>query len=159
MMHLKRIQSSVQHIVRLMDDVLILGKSDADRLVPEPVPVNVNQLVASLIDEHTMGHKATQHIAFTNDMECDSALLDPKLFRQIFGNIFFQCLEIFPARQYYNRISGRRLCVVTALGKRRRHRNSARRTRPPAIWITLFTGPETGPETVPGDADWGMSIR
>jgi len=96
LMHLKRIQSSVQHIVRLMDDVLILGKSDADRLVPEPVPLNVNQLVASLIDEHTMGHKATQHIAFTNDMECDSALLDPKLFRQIFGNIFSNALKYSP---------------------------------------------------------------
>jgi signal transduction histidine kinase len=58
LLHLKRIQSSVQHIVRLMDDVLILGKSDVDRLTPEPVPVNVKELLQSLIEEYVESYKA-----------------------------------------------------------------------------------------------------
>ncbi|MCC5925948.1 MAG: PAS domain S-box protein [Bacteroidetes bacterium] len=93
LLHLKRIQSSVKHIVRLMDDVLILGKSDVDRLNPEPVPVRLKELIRTLIDEYVESHEATQNVVFDDEMDCNETVLDDKLFRQIFGNIFSNALK------------------------------------------------------------------
>lgn len=93
MTHHKRIQSSVQHIIRLMDDVLILGKSDVDRLIPEPVPVEIGPFISSLIEEYVASHKSEQNVIFDNEMKCETIKLDTKLFRQIFGNIFSNALK------------------------------------------------------------------
>lgn len=93
LLHLKRIQSSVKHIVRLMDDVLILGKSDADRLTPEPIPVDIKELIQSLIDEYVESYKATQKVILEDTMSVHRIMIDDKLFRQIFGNIFSNALK------------------------------------------------------------------
>jgi PAS domain S-box-containing protein len=91
--HLKRIQNAVQQIITLMDDMLIIARSDAGKLAARREPTFVDPLIRSLIDEVKLNLKASHHIQYTSELPGLPAGVDKKLIRQIFSNMLSNALK------------------------------------------------------------------
>lgn len=111
--HLKRIQQSVQHIIGLMDDFLIIGRADAGKLSCEKARVNVLELMSSAIEEMQPSEKHTHQIVLDTDVPNGDMYIDKKLFRQIVTNIISNAIKysksekiiyiyLFKRRKYLN---------------------------------------------------------
>ncbi|MHC5730809.1 MAG: sensor histidine kinase, partial [Nostoc sp.] len=53
---LNRIQTAVEHLTELMDDVLILGISDASKIIFEPRVLNLEQFCGDLVTQFQLSH-------------------------------------------------------------------------------------------------------
>lgn len=91
--HLKRIQASVQHIIGLMDDILIIGKSDAGKLISEKELLDITQLTLSIISELHPSERQTHKILMDIGLKSPKVYLDRKLYRQILSNILSNALK------------------------------------------------------------------
>lgn len=91
--HLKRIQSSVQQIIGLMDDVLILGKSDAGKLFCVRERTDPVQLLNAIVDEVQLNANQSHQIDLKMRKRIAECYLDKKLFRQIVNNLLTNSLK------------------------------------------------------------------
>lgn len=91
--HLKRIQSSVQQIISLMDDVFILGKSDAGKLVANKELSNPLEMLQNILDEIQLNFGKTHEIDLQVTDLIGECWIDRKLFRQIVNNIITNSLK------------------------------------------------------------------
>jgi signal transduction histidine kinase len=94
--HHKRIQSSVQQIIRLMDDLLILGRADTGRLATFLEPTDVTSVTQKLIDDAMAANPGSHQIDMQFQCGNPEILLDRKLYSQIFLNIFSNALKYSP---------------------------------------------------------------
>ncbi len=67
--HLQRIQTSVKHMTRLLNDVLILGKVEAEKLKLNPVPLDLEEFCHNLVEELQLNDKNQHAITLTCDWE------------------------------------------------------------------------------------------
>lgn len=93
LIHLKRIQSSVQEIIGLMDDVLILGKSDAGKLFCVRERTDPVQLLNAILDEVQLNANQSHQIDLKIRKRIAKCYLDKKLFRQIVNNLLTNSLK------------------------------------------------------------------
>jgi len=94
--HLERIQSAVSHMTGLMDDVLVIGKMEADRMPFEPSIVDLEAVCREMIHEMTLTLR-TRHILFFEATGiCNPAVIDTKLLRQIVNNIITNAVKYSP---------------------------------------------------------------
>ncbi|HEY9668744.1 MAG TPA: ATP-binding protein [Coleofasciculaceae cyanobacterium] len=63
--HLHRIQKSVQHMTKLLNDVLILGKAEAGKLEFNPAPLNLENFCCNLVEELQVNDNNQHTINFT----------------------------------------------------------------------------------------------
>lgn len=63
--HLYRIQSSVKHMTKLLNDVLILGKAEADKIELKLVPLNLEYFCHNLVEELQLNDNSQHKIIFT----------------------------------------------------------------------------------------------
>ena len=63
--HLHRIQLSVKHMTKLLNDVLILGKADAGKLKLNPVPLDLESFCRNLVEELQLNDTNQNTITFT----------------------------------------------------------------------------------------------
>lgn len=96
LIHLKRIQLSVQQIISLMDDILILGKSDAGKLICVKELTDPMQLLYAIVDEIQLNANETHHVELSLEPEAVECYLDKKLFRQIVNNLLTNSLKYSP---------------------------------------------------------------
>jgi len=94
--HHRRIQSAVKHIISLMDDVLIIGKSEAGKLVCEKQPEQVCELTRAMIEEIELIGKGTHTLVFDGPEVDSEVWLDRKLYRQIVTNLVTNALKYSP---------------------------------------------------------------
>jgi PAS domain S-box-containing protein len=91
--HHSRIQSSVKQIISMMDDVLIIGKSDAGKLVCEKHPENPVEMTQTILDEIALNSKQSHAIVFDFSDTVMTTWLDRKLYRQIVSNLVTNALK------------------------------------------------------------------
>ena len=91
--HHKRIQSSVQQIISLMDDILVLGKSDAGKLKCEKEADNALDFINGIIEEIKLNGKGSHIIEMTAHDIPEVCYFDKRLFRQIFNNLLTNALK------------------------------------------------------------------
>lgn len=65
--HLFRIQSSVKHMTKLLNDVLILGKAEADKIELNLVSLNLEDFCHNLVEELQLNDNSQHNIVFTWD--------------------------------------------------------------------------------------------
>lgn len=65
--HLYRIQSSVKYMTKLLNDVLILGKAEADKIKLNLVPLNLENFCHNLVEELQLNDNNQHKIIFTCD--------------------------------------------------------------------------------------------
>ena len=103
--HLSRIQTSVQQMTVLLDDVLLVGKAGAGKLEFNPTPIDVVQFCEDLVEELQLSDKNQHVITFTHQGNCKKAvegttdmlpLLDEKYLRHIFDNLLSNAIKYSP---------------------------------------------------------------
>jgi signal transduction histidine kinase len=94
------VENAVRRMTRMMDDVLVIGKAEADRLECNPAPLDVRDFCTKVIQETIRAEAAEgrrgDRIVF--DMPADGvhASLDEKLARFILGNLLSNGLKYSP---------------------------------------------------------------
>lgn len=93
---LKRIQNSVNHMTKLLNDVLILGKIDAGKLEFNPGWLNLQDFCTDLVEELSLNEKNAQRIHFYCSGEFSHIWGDEKILRHILINLLTNALKYSP---------------------------------------------------------------
>ncbi len=93
--HLHQIQTAVKHMTLMLDDVLLISKSEAGKLGFAPITMNLQQFFAEIVEELQV--TTDEHnICLQVHNSCDQAESDPKLLRQILNNLLFNAIKYSP---------------------------------------------------------------
>lgn len=95
--YLQRIKNSVRALSQLMEDVLIMGQAEADRLTCSPTQLDLLEFCQSLADEFSIveGNGCVIHFAYHGD--CTVGYLDERLLRYILTNLLSNAIKYSPA--------------------------------------------------------------
>ena len=85
--HLKRIQTSVMHMTRLLDDFLIIGKTEVRKIELNPAPMNLVEFCRNITEEIQINLEQKYKLTFLTLGDCTNAQMDEKLLRQILTNL------------------------------------------------------------------------
>jgi signal transduction histidine kinase len=94
--HFWRIKTSTKSMVQLLDEVLLVGKAEAGKLTFNPVPVNLSQLCASLVEEMQFSQGRQHAIDYVVGGIEASACLDEKLLRHALLNLLSNAIKYSP---------------------------------------------------------------
>jgi len=94
--YLKRIQTAVRHMVDLINDVLVVGKSDAGKQEFEPAPLDLIGFCGSIINEIQPDASQPQPIVFHARGDCANAVMDERLLRHILSNLLSNAIKYSP---------------------------------------------------------------
>ncbi len=93
--HFWRIQTAVKQMTQLLEDVLLIGKAEADKLEFQPFSLDLNQFCADLADEiQTLTEK--HQITFASYSDRTLGQMDEKLLRHIFSNLLVNAVKYSP---------------------------------------------------------------
>lgn len=92
--YLDRIQDSTQHMTRMLEDILLLGRTESGQLKFNPDRCNLEEFCLGTIDELTMSQYDRSRIIYNIDLEkSEPPILDEKLLRHIVGNLLSNALK------------------------------------------------------------------
>ncbi|MBE9129459.1 ATP-binding protein [Coleofasciculus sp. LEGE 07092] len=106
--HFDRIYSHVKHMTQMLDDVLLVGKSEAGKLEFKPSPLNAIEFCCTLVEELQLGagHQHTLIFTpmglepegqnFTGVSQVTDSYLDEKLLQHIFSNLLSNAIKYSP---------------------------------------------------------------
>jgi predicted ATPase/signal transduction histidine kinase len=95
--HYGRISTAVRRMGNLLEDVLLLGKTDAGKMEFKPLPLNLIQFCQILVQEIILGSDNNKYeIVFCSDSESFEATLDEKLLGHILSNLLTNAVKYSP---------------------------------------------------------------
>ena len=104
--HFSRIQSSVQYMTQLLNDVLTISRAEAHRLECNPASIELIDLCWDLVEElqtlttqHQIIFKAYNANSPREEIKLLPAYLDEKLLRQILSNLLSNAIKYSPEAQ------------------------------------------------------------
>lgn len=100
--HLRRIQTAVQHMTQLLNDVLLIGKAEAGKLPFNPYLIDLVQFCRALVEEFQLNSHPHHTISFVSKYASVTACMDQKLLRQIFSNLLSNAIKYSPAGSNIN---------------------------------------------------------
>lgn len=99
--HYNKIKSSVKHLTQILEDVLIIGKTEAGKLEFEPTPIDLISLCIDLVEQLQLSAGEKYHLNFVE--ECvygckreDLPVMDEKLLRHILTNLLSNAIKYSP---------------------------------------------------------------
>ncbi|HEY9651068.1 MAG TPA: ATP-binding protein [Coleofasciculaceae cyanobacterium] len=107
-LHFERIHSRVQHMTQLLDDVLLVGKAEAQKMEFQPSSINLIQFCHSLVEELQLSTARNHSIVFASpgldgaqenealSNPYTSAVLDEKLLQHILSNLLSNAIKYSP---------------------------------------------------------------
>ncbi len=90
---LERIQNSVQVLNSMLDDVSLFGKKQSGKLKFNPVPVDFDAFISSLIDETLTNFSTQRHIKLVKDENVGTVHTDKFLLHHIVTNLLSNALK------------------------------------------------------------------
>lgn len=104
---LVRIQNSVQRMTRLLDDILLIGKTEAGKLEFNPRPLNLEVFCHEIINEFQLNEASRLIFTYSRNPvfapEVDGTyLLDQHLLQQILTNLISNALKYSPPQSPVN---------------------------------------------------------
>lgn len=93
---LETIEHQVNHMNDLLNDVLVIAKSDAGKLFVKHEPVNLNVLIGTIVEEVKISTKESHRIDFTPDPRCETIVSDERLLRNIIVNLLTNAIKYSP---------------------------------------------------------------
>lgn len=90
------IKSAVGRMAGMLDDVLTLGKADADRIEFDPQPVDLDQFCNRLADEIRQGNRNSHPLSFESRGERRTRRVDTRLLRHILTNLLDNAIKYSP---------------------------------------------------------------
>ena len=97
--YLKQIQTSVRHMTRLLDDVLLISAEEAGKLKFEPVRLDIIEFCKTLVEEFRLGQDCRHSLNFVFAAESQWAEIDEKLLRHILSNLLSNAAKYSPEHQ------------------------------------------------------------
>jgi PAS domain S-box-containing protein len=97
--YLKQIQSSVEHMTGLLDDVLLISAGEAGKLKLEPSSLNIVEFCQTLTEELKLGKNCRHVLNFNYSAETQQVNLDEKLLRHILSNLLSNAVKYSPEHQ------------------------------------------------------------
>ncbi len=94
--HFLRIQLAIQRMTELLEDILVVGKIEANTLQFQPVSLNLENFCRQMVEEQQLNDSNQHPIAFIFAGENSDAQMDEKLMRQILGNLLSNALKYSP---------------------------------------------------------------
>ncbi len=94
--YLKLIQKSVNQMINLLDDVLIISASEAGKIKLSSIPVDIVAFCEMLIEEIKINKRYNHTLDFTYVLEQHQVNLDEKIMRQILGNLLSNAIKYSP---------------------------------------------------------------
>ncbi len=91
--HYHRIQTSVQQMTELLNSILIIGKSEADKLEFKPEIVDLVGFCQEIVEEMQLNHLHNYKIDFVNQWQGSNPYLDKKLLRHILTNLLSNAIK------------------------------------------------------------------
>lgn len=91
--HFLRIQGAVKHMTNLLDDVLLLGKAEAQKLNFVPTLLNLNEFCRDLIEEMRFSISDRRTLVFLEPPQVIPAYIDKKLLRSILSNLLSNAIK------------------------------------------------------------------
>lgn len=98
--HLHRIQATVQRMTGLLDDVLLVSRSEAGQFAFEPIPLNFADFFQEIVEEFQLGMGAQHHLVMelTGMGEGEAPpLMDGRLLHHILRNLISNAIKYSPA--------------------------------------------------------------
>jgi signal transduction histidine kinase len=94
--HLRRIQTSVMHMKRLVDDVMTIGTAEAGRQQFDPAPMDLVGLCRNITEEIQINLQQEYRLTFLTLGNCTNARMDEKLLRHILTNLLSNAIKYSP---------------------------------------------------------------
>ncbi|MFC1743981.1 PAS domain S-box protein, partial [Candidatus Riflebacteria bacterium] len=102
---LNKIKTQVDHLTSLMEDVLTIGKSDAQKLEFKPFPINLKFFCQGLAEEIQAGFADKCKIIFKwtcdckeeGSKRCEEGLFDGKLLQKLLSNLLSNAVKYTPS--------------------------------------------------------------
>jgi len=96
--NLKRIQENVTHMTQLLNDVLLIGKTQAGKLELKRELVDIAEICDSIIDQFESGVllKTGHKLTVTKILTHKHCFIDPKIMRQILENLISNAIKYSP---------------------------------------------------------------
>lgn len=90
------IHTAVARMSAMMDDVLIIGQADAQRIDLKPEILDLNVFCSALVDEYRLTAPPGVVITLQAD-PCHQVSVDPKLLRRVLSNLLSNAIKYSPA--------------------------------------------------------------
>ncbi|WP_088891977.1 hybrid sensor histidine kinase/response regulator [Leptolyngbya ohadii] len=95
--YVERIKASVRQMNQLMEEVLLIGRSEANRLQFMPTLINLQQLCQSLVEECSLNLSEAHEILFACPDEPLETWIDENLLRLALSNLLNNAVKYSPA--------------------------------------------------------------
>lgn len=95
--HLKSIENSVQEMIDLLNNILVLSKAEAENFQFSPEPVDIEDFCQCLVEKFTLMSAETHPITFFGTGEHVQIAVDPKLLEPILANLLSNAIKYSPA--------------------------------------------------------------
>ena len=91
--YFQRIQTTVQHLTYLVNDVLFIGEAEAGKLRLNPVLLDLTQFCRQLVEEWQLTAGSKHTLTFVSQGSCINACMDEKLLRQLLTNLLSNAIK------------------------------------------------------------------
>ncbi|MGL5077380.1 MAG: sensor histidine kinase, partial [Waterburya sp.] len=95
--YLDRLQTAVEQLSHLMDEVLIIGRAEAGKLKFDPQPLDLTLFCQQLLKEINLSQPEQPKINFVNLLTYKSILLDKNLLKIVLVNLLGNAIKYSPS--------------------------------------------------------------
>lgn len=92
----RQIETATTRMTGLLDDILIINKSESGKLQLHPTAVNLQKLCADLVTEIKLIASNKHKIIFTHTGNCINTVMDEKILRHILTNLLGNAIKYSP---------------------------------------------------------------
>ncbi|HBK65171.1 MAG TPA: hypothetical protein DD000_17165, partial [Cyanobacteria bacterium UBA11166] len=100
--HFARIQVSVQNLIQMLNDILLLGKAEAGKLEFNPGLIDLREFCQGLVEEFQLSVNDRLSLVFTDECPLSSVYMDEKLLGHILNNLIANAIKYSPAGSVIN---------------------------------------------------------
>ncbi|WP_013322233.1 hybrid sensor histidine kinase/response regulator [Gloeothece verrucosa] len=94
--YFQMIRSAIKDMDQLLTEVLIIGRADAGRLKFNPVPLNLKEFCANILQAFRLNISEAHQLIFKADGNFNDGLWDDNLLRHILNNLLGNALKYSP---------------------------------------------------------------
>lgn len=94
--HFQRIQESVNHLTKLVNDMIFIDQAETQTLEFNPAPLEVEPLIRELVEEFRLQATDQHTILWECQGDCNQAILDQKLLALILRNLLSNAIKFSP---------------------------------------------------------------
>jgi signal transduction histidine kinase len=94
--HFEKIDAAIRHMTQLMDDVLLFGQAEANRLLVNPVSLDLSQLCQDALETAQIGTDPHLEFSFTCTGLLSTVSMDETLVKHILTNLLSNAVKYSP---------------------------------------------------------------